>query len=151
MAIANCYYELSSWSDAITYALKAREIFKERKMIFEISWCDLNIANSHAELKDGEQAIFWGRKANDIGVLRKDDEVICKSNYVMARGFELLEKYQDAENLLLRSQELVARSDDWCQISKIEKELINIYRLTGRDADAEAAERRLSTLKEIVE
>ena len=151
MAIANCYYELSSWSDAVTYALKAREIFKERKMVFEISWCDLNIANSHAELKDGEQAIFWGRKANDIGVLRKDDEVICKSNYVMARGFKLLEKYQDAENLLLISQELVARSGDWCQISKIEKELINIYRLTSRDADAEEAERRLCTLKEIVE
>ena len=151
MAIANCYYELSSWSDAVTYALKAREIFKERKMVFEISWCDLNIANSHAELKDGEQAIFWGRKANDIGVLRKDDEVICKSNYVMARGFKLLEKYQDAENLLLISQELVARSGDWCQIGKIEKELINIYRLTSRDADAEEAERRISTLKEIVE
>ena len=151
MAIANCYYELGSWNDAVTHALKAREIFKERKMVFEISWCDLNIANSHAELKDGEQAIFWGHKANDIGVLRKDDEVICKSNYVMARGFKLLEKYQDAENLLLISQELVARSGDWCQISKIEKELINIYRLTGRDADAEEAERRLSTLKEIVE
>lgn len=151
MAIANCYYELSSWSDAVTYALKAREIFKERKMVFEISWCDLNIANSHAELKDGEQAIFWGRKANDIGVLRKDDEVICKSNYVMARGFKLLGKYQDAENLLLISQELVARSGDWCQIGKIEKELINIYRLTSRDADAEEAERRISTLKEIVE
>ena len=151
MAIANCYYELGSWSDAVTYALKAREIFKEQKMVFDIGWCDLNIANSHAELNDGEQAIFWGRKANDIGVLRKDDEIICKSNYVMARGFKLLEKYQDAENLLLISQDLVAKSGDWCQISKIEKELIKIYRLTSRDADAEEAERRLSTLKEIVE
>lgn len=151
MAIANCYYEMNSWSEAITYALKAREIFKERKMVFEISWCDLNIANSHAELKDGEQTIFWGRKANDIGILRKDDEIICKSNYVMARGFKLLEKYQDAENLLLISQELVARSGDWCQISKIEKELIEIYRLTSRYADADEVERRLSTLKEIVE
>jgi len=151
IAIANCYHELSNWSETITYALKAREIFKERKMVVEISWCDLNIADSHAELHDGEQAIFWGRKANDIGVLRKDDEVICKSNYVMARGYKLLEKYQDAENLLLVAQELVARSADWTQITKIEKELSIIYRLTNRDTDAEEVERRLCALTEIVQ
>jgi len=151
IAIANCYHELSNWSETITYALKAREIFKERKMVVEISWCDLNIADSHAELHDGEQAIFWGRKANDIGVLRKDDEVICKSNYVMARGYKLLEKYQDAENLLLVAQELVAKSADWTQITKIEKELSIIYRLTNRDTDAEEVERRLCALTEIVQ
>jgi tetratricopeptide (TPR) repeat protein len=151
IAIANCYHELGNWSETITYALKAREIFKERKMVVEISWCDLNIADSHAELHDGEQAIFWGRKANDIGVLRKDDEVICKSNYVMARGYKLLEKYQDAENLLLVAQELVARSADWTQITKIEKELSIIYRLTNRDTDAEEVERRLCALTEIVQ
>ena len=151
IAIANCYHELGNWSETITYALKAREIFKERKMVVEISWCDLNIADSHAELHDGEQAIFWGRKANDIGVLRKDDEVICKSNYVMARGYKLLEKYQDAENLLLVARELVARSADWTQITKIEKELSIIYRLTNRDTDAEEVERRLCALTEIVQ
>ena len=151
IAIANCYHELGNWIETITYALKAREIFKERKMVVEISWCDLNIADSHAELHDGEQAIFWGRKANDIGVLRKDDEVICKSNYVMARGYKLLEKYQDAENLLLVAQELVARSADWTQITKIEKELSIIYRLTNRDTDAEEVERRLCALTEIVQ
>ncbi len=151
IAIANCYHELGNWSETITYALKAREIFKERKMVVEISWCDLNIADSHAELHDGEQAIFWGRKANDIGVLRKDDEVICKSNYVMARGYKLLEKYQDAENLLLVAQELVARSADWTQITKIEKELSIIYRLTNRDTDADEVERRLCALTEIVQ
>ena len=151
IAIANCYHELGNWIETITYALKAREIFKERKMVVEISWCDLNIADSHAELHDGEQAIFWGRKANDIGVLRKDDEVICKSNFVMARGYKLLEKYQDAENLLLVAQELVARSADWTQITKIEKELSIIYRLTNRDTDAEEVERRLCALTEIVQ
>jgi len=151
IAIANCYHELGNWIETITYALKAREIFKERKMVVEISWCDLNIADSHAELHDGEQAIFWGRKANDIGVLRKDDEVICKSNYVMARGYKLLEKYQDAENLLLVAQELVAKSADWTQITKIEKELSIIYRLTNRDTDAEEVERRLCALTEIVQ
>jgi hypothetical protein len=151
IAIANCYYELGNWSETITYALKAREIFKEQKMVFEISWCDLNIADAHAELQDGEQAIFWGRKANDIGVLRKDNEVICKSNYAMARGFKILEKFHDAENLLLAAQDLVAKSGDWKQINRIEKELISLYRLTNRKSEANEAERRLSTLTEIVD
>jgi tetratricopeptide (TPR) repeat protein len=151
IAIANCYYELGNWSETITYALKAREIFKEQKLIFEISWCDLSIADAHAELQDGEQAIFWGRKANDLGVLRKDHEVICKSNYAMARGFKILEKYHDAEYLLLAAQELVAKSGDWKQINRIENELISLYRLTNRDTEADEAERRLSTLTEIVD
>jgi tetratricopeptide (TPR) repeat protein len=150
-AIANCYHELGSWSEVITYALKAREIFKEQKMVFEISWCDLNIADAHAELKDGEQAIFWGRKANDIATLRKDNEMICKSSFVMAKGYKVLEKYQDAENLLLAAQDLVAKSGDWPQITKIERELISIYRLTERNTEADEAERRLSTLTEVVE
>jgi tetratricopeptide (TPR) repeat protein len=149
-AIANCYHELGSWSEVITYGLKAREVFKEQKMVFEISWCDLNIADAHAELKDGEQAIFWGRKANDIATLRKDNEMICKSSFVMAKGYKVLEKYQDAENLLLAAQDLVAKSGDWPQITKIEKELISIYRLTERNTEADEAERRLSTLTEVV-
>jgi len=148
-SIAHCYHELGNWSEVITYALKAREIFKEQKMIFEISWCDLNIADSHAELGDGEQAIFWGRKANDIATLRKDNEMICKSSFVMAKGYKVLGKYQDAENLLLAAQDLVAKSNDWPQITKIERELISIYRLTERSTEADEAERRLSTLTEV--
>ena len=150
-SVAHCYHELGSWSEVITYGLKAREIYKEQKMVFEISWCDLNIADAHAELKDGEQAIFWGRKANDIATLRKDNEMICKSSFVMAKGYKVLEKYQDAENLLLAAQDLVAKSGDWPQITKIEKELISIYRLTERNTEADEAERRLSTLTEVVE
>ena len=145
-SICHCYHELGNWSEVITYGLKAREIFKEEKRIFEISWCDLNIADAHAELGDGEQAIFWGRKANDIATLRKDNEMICKSNFVMAKGYKVLEKYQDAENLLLAAQDLVAKSNDWTQITKIERELISIYRLTERSTEADEAERRLSTL-----
>jgi len=150
-SICHCYHELGNWSEVITYGLKAREIFKEEKMIFEISWCDLNIADAHAELGDGEQAIFWGRKANDIATLRKDNEMICKSNFVMAKGYKILEKYQDAENLLLAAQDLVAKSSDWPQITKIERELISIYRLTERNTEADEAERRLSTLTEVVQ
>ena len=79
-----------------------------------------------------------------------DNEMICKSNFVMAKGHKVLEKYQDAENLLLAAQELVAKSSDWPQITKIERELISIYRLTERSAEADEAERRLSTLTEVV-
>jgi tetratricopeptide (TPR) repeat protein len=150
-SIAHCYHELGNWQEVITFALRARYIFKLEKMIFEISWCDLNIADSHAELGDGETAILWGRRTNDIATLRKDNEMICKSNFVMAKGYKVLEKYQDAENLLLAAQDLVAKSNDWPQVTKIERELISIYRLTERSTEADEAERRLSTLTEVVE
>jgi hypothetical protein len=69
----------------------------------------------------------------------------------MARGFKILEKYNDAEYLLLAAQDLVAKSGDWKQINRIETELISLYRLTNRDTEADEAERRLSTLTEIVD
>ncbi len=148
---AHCLSELGRWEEVIKMALRAREIFKAEKMVFEISWCDLNIALAHAELGDGVAAIEWGQRANDVGTLRKDNEMICKSTYVMARGHIALTQYGDAEKKLLRAQEIVAGSGDWNQVTKIEKALIEVYRATGRDDDAAEAERRLGTLREIVE
>jgi tetratricopeptide (TPR) repeat protein len=150
-AVAHCYHELGEWQKAIDNALRAREIFKIEKMIFEISWCDLNIGDSHAELGDGQEAINWGQRANDVGTLRKDNEVICKSNYIMARGHIVLEQYEKAENLLLAAQALVAPSNDWAQVVKIEKALIEVYRATDRISEADEAERRLNTVLELVE
>ncbi len=150
-AVAHCYHELGEWQKAIDNALRAREIFKIEKMIFEISWCDLNIGDSHAELGDGQEAINWGQRANDVGTLRKDNEVICKSNFIMARGHIVLEQYEKAENLLLAAQALVAPSNDWAQVVKIEKALIEVYRATDRISEADEAERRLNTVLELVE
>jgi len=128
-----------------------REFFKAEKMVFEVSWCDLNIALAHAELGDGQAALEWGKRANDIGTLRKDNEMLCKSNYAMARGNILLKQYAEAESMLLVAQDLVARSNDYTQVEKIEKALIEVYRATERDGEADEVERRLGTLKEIVE
>jgi len=150
-SIAHCHHQLGNWQEVITFALRARDIFKLEKMVFEISWCDLNIADSHAELGDGEAAILWGRRANDIGTLRKDNEMMCKSSYVMARGHIVLGQFEDAERLLNEAQGIVAGSNDWTQVEKVEKALISVYRSTGRDTEADEAERRLGTLQEIVE
>ena len=77
--------------------------------------------------------------------------MICKSNYVMARGFIALERFGDAESKLMTAQDIVAGSGDWSQITKIEKSLIEVYRAVGRHDEANEAERRLGTLLEIVE
>jgi len=148
---AHCLHEMERWDEVISMALRAREIFKAEKMVFEISWCDLNMASAHAHLGDGLKAIEWGQRANDIGALRKDQEMICKSNYVMALGHIALEHFGDAESKLMTAQEIVAGSGDWEQITKIEKALIRVYRAVGRHDEANEAERRLGTLQEIVE
>ena len=58
---------------------------------------------------------------------------------------------KSAAELRHRLKELVAKSSDWPQITKIERELISIYRLTERSTEADEAERRLSTLTEVVQ
>jgi tetratricopeptide (TPR) repeat protein len=150
-AASGCLLELSRWQEALEMTLKVREFFKAEKMVFEVSWCDLNIALAHAELEDGQAALEWGKRANDIGTLRKDNEMLCKSNYAMARANILLKQYAEAESMLLVAQDLVARSNDYTQVEKIEKALIEVYRATERDGVADEVERRLGTLKEIVE
>jgi tetratricopeptide (TPR) repeat protein len=149
--VAHCFHELGRWSSVIETAHQAREIFKVKKLIHEISWCDLNIADAHAELGEGLAAIEWGRRAHDIGTLRKDNEVICKASYVIAQGHLNLEQYQEAEKYLSEAQDLVAKSNDWPQIQKVEKALIRVYRSTGRESEANEAERRLGTLQEVAE
>ena len=148
---AHCLHEMERWDEVISMAHRAREIFKRRKMVFEISWCDLNIASAHAHLGDGLMAIEWGQRANDIGTLRKDHEMICKSSYAMALGHMALEQYGDAESKLMAAKDIVAGSGDWDQVTKIEKALIEVYRALGRHDEANEAERRLGTLQEIVE
>ena len=151
LSVAHCYSELQDWERVIDIALRAREVFKSEKLVAEISWCDLNLADAHASLGDGESAIAWGQRANDVATLRSDNEVICKSNYVMARGHIVNKNYEEAERLLLAAKELVARSGDWVQVRKIERTLIEVYRSTSRDGEADEAERRLETLNEIIE
>lgn len=148
---AHCHHELSQWHEVITTAHRAREIFKRQRMVFEVSWCDLNIADAHAELGDGEAAIEWGQRANDIGTLRKDNEMICKSSYVLARGHILVRDFEKAEERLSQAQYLVSGSNDWKMLSKIERALIEVFRATGRHDEANESERRLGTLTEITE
>ena len=150
-SVAHCYHKLGKWEEVIEYALKARELFKKEKMVFEISWCDLNIADAHAELGDNFAAIEWGQRAYDIGTLRKDHETICKAGYVIAKGYIALGQFPEAERKLTEAQELVAQSGDWEHVEKVENALIEVYRSTGRSAEAIEAKKRLETLKEIVE
>ena len=151
LSMAHCYSELGEWQKVIDTSLRAREMFKGERLIAEISWCDLNLGDAYASLGDSESAITWGQRANDVAMLRRDNEVICKSNYVMARGHMVSKNYQEAENLLEGAKDLVARSGDWVQVRKIEKALIELYRATERENEALEAERRLETLKEILD
>jgi hypothetical protein len=70
---------------------------------------------------------------------------------VIAQGHLNLEQYQEAEKYLSEAQDLVAKSNDWPQIQKVEKALIRVYRSTGRESEANEAERRLGTLQEVAE
>ena len=84
-------------------------------------------------------------------LIRKVNDINCKSHGVMARGHLALEDYDRAEGRLLQAQELVAPSNDWKQVTKIERALIQLYRATGKEEVAVEAERRLATLLEVVE
>lgn len=151
LQVANCHYQMGAWSESISTALKARSIFKVLKMIGELSWCDLNIAKAHIEMNEGEHAMAWSQRALDIGTLRKDNEMICKASYALAKGHMITSNLAKAENLLLEAQDIVSNSGDWSQLIQIEEALISIYLETNRESQASEAKRRLSTLKEAVQ
>ena len=150
-SVANCYSKLRKWSEVIDHAFKARANFKYEKLVDEVAWCDVLIADAYAELGNTEFALDIGRRAFDLGELRGLLAVKCSVALAMGKALVIKEKFDEAEERFGQAREIASGSNDWETIAKIEKEFINLYLVQGKVEAAENIERRLKSLQEIVE
>ncbi|MEY3736510.1 MAG: hypothetical protein RLZZ251_226 [Actinomycetota bacterium] len=151
LAVTFCYAKLGQWSEVIEHAAKARESFKKEKLVDEVAWCDMHVANAYAELGNVDFALDIGRRAYEIGDLRNNLALKCHSSLALGKAFVVQAKFEESERKLEEARHIASSSDDWETIVRIEKEFINLYLVQGKVSAAEDVERRLKSLQEIVE
>ena len=149
-AISQCYAKLAKWPESLEHASKARESFKIKKLVDEVAWCDVLIANSYAESGNAELALDIGQRAYDLGDLRRNLALKCQAVTVMGKAYVITKNFEGAEARFGEAREIASGSNDWETIVKIEREFINLYLVQGNIIAAKEVERKLKSLQEVV-
>lgn len=151
LAISVCYTKMSKWHEVLDHASKARASFKAEKLVDEVAWCDLQIANAYLELGNSEFASDIGQRSYDIGELRGHLAIKCSAALLLGKIEVIKGQFDAADSRFEEARSIASGSNDWETIIKIEKEFINLYLVQGKVSAAEDVERRLNSLREIVD
>lgn len=150
LAISFCFAKMSKWHEVIEHAMRARESFKLEKMVDEVAWCDVQVANAYAELGNTAFAIDIGQRAYHLAELRNHLAIKCNASLVIGKAQVISSQFEEAEKRLQEAREIVSGSNDWETMMKVEQEWINLCLAQGKTEAAEEAERRLKSLQEVV-
>jgi tetratricopeptide (TPR) repeat protein len=145
--------ELKNYSEAIICFNEARAAFKAEKEVLHVARCDQKIASCYVELGDGEAALEAARKAIDVFDTAHDHRRETFALFEYAKAEILLGKLEDGLSTLDTVLQITADDDskDFEFIIDIESRMANVMRLLGRIPEAEEIERRLETVREILE
>ena len=143
---------LDEFPEAILRYKRARDIFKELKMVVEVGMCDENISEAYIELNDGEHGLEAAKRALDVARTADLQTRIMWSSYNVGKAYLLLKDFEQAERNLATAHFLAQSNEriDFKFLVGVEEEEANLMRLTNRIEAAEAIERRLTTIREIL-
>lgn len=146
------YGHLDNFPEAILKYKQARDIFKELKMVVDVGMCDENISEAYAELGNGELALEAAKRALDVARTSDMQVRIMWSSYNVGKAYLLLADFEQAESNLAHAHYLAQSNEriDFKFLVGVEEEEANLMRLTNRVEAAEAIERRLTTIREIL-
>ena len=147
-AIGYCYLSLGEWIECINYTRQAREAFVNSGQYESASNCDAQMALAYVELGDSEIARALAIRSLAIAEIRGRDEFRSLNLLTLGIASAQLENFEEAEQYLLDAKEIAAGGDDWSIIEKIQRELYNIYIVTGKQHLANKIEQNLTALKE---
>ena len=146
------YGHLDNFPEAILKYKQARDIFKELKMVVEVGMCDENISEAYVELGNGELALEAAKRALDVARTSDMQVRIMWSSYNVGKAYLLLADFEQAESNLAHAHYLAQSNEriDFKFLVGVEEEEAKLMRLTNRIEAAEAIERRLTTIREIL-
>jgi len=146
------YGHLDRHTEAILKYKQARDIFKELKMVVEVGMCDECISEAHVELGNGELALEAAKNALDVARTADNQVRIMWSSFHLGQAQVLLKDYEQAESSLTTARYLAQAAEqiNFKFLVFVEEEEANLMRLTNRIEAAEAIERRLTTIREIL-
>ncbi len=146
------YGNLDKHPEAILKYQQARGIFKELKMVVDVGNCDECIAEAFVELGNGELAIEAAKSALDVARTADNQVRIMWSSFHLGQAQILLKDYEQAEGSLSTARYLAQAAEqiNFQFLIYVEEEEAKLMRLTNRVEAAEAIERRLTTIREIL-
>jgi len=146
--IGFCYLSQRNWLESIKHLEQARKIFANAKSYDEASWCDAQLAQAYVQIGNAEIARDLAQRSLAFGELRNANSLKCMNLYTLGIAETVLENFEAAEKQLLAAKEICADSTDWTMIERVERELLNLYTVTGKNSLAAKAEQNLLALQE---
>lgn len=146
--IGHCYMNLKNWVECIRHSERAREAFIAGRLYDEVSWCDAQLALAYAQLENAEIAKDLAERSLAFGELRNNLALKCLNLLTLGIAATTVEEFTQAEEHLLEAREIAAGSTDWEMIERIEKELMNLYVVTGQRKRAKEIDNTLVALRE---
>ena len=150
------YSNMQKFPDALAAFQTARAKFVEIKMVANVARCDRWLADTYAELGDGNLAYEHARKSLNVAELMQERMPIMFSQYVIGKALRVRgELLDDASDYLERSynRAIAVESDemDWEFILKIQRERITLLRMLDRNPEADEFEAQIQTITEVIE
>ena len=144
--------KLGSHQDAIDNYLSARSLCKEAKNPEFVGWCDNYLALSYMALNNGPEARFHAHHYFNYTKVAEDLGMEGYARYRLGRAHLLCDEYEDAEEHLLRSLEILTLDEDkdWEDIVAANKELAKALTALGREDEAQKRLDRIKTIEETI-
>ena len=144
--------KLGSHQDAIDNYLSARSLCKEAKNPEFVGWCDNYLALSYMALNNGPEARFHALHYFNYTKVAEDLGMEGYARYRLGRAHLLCDEYEDAEEHLLRSLEILTLDEDkdWEDIVAANKELAKALTALGREDEAQKRLDRIKTIEETI-
>lgn len=144
--------KLGSHQDAIDNYLSARSLCKEAKNPEFVGWCDNYLALSYMALNNGPEARFHAQHYFNYTKVAEDLGMEGYARYRLGRAHLLCDEYEDAEEHLLRSLEILTLDEDkdWEDIVAANKELAKALIALGREDEAQKRLDRIKTIEETI-
>lgn len=144
--------KLGSHQDALDNYLSARSLCKEAKNPEFVGWCDNYLALSYMALNNGPEARFHAQHYFNYTKVAEDLGMEGYARYRLGRAHLLCDEYEDAEEHLLRSLEILTLDEDkdWEDIVAANKELAKALTALGRKDEAQKRLDRIKTIEETI-
>jgi tetratricopeptide (TPR) repeat protein len=145
--------ELKNYNEAIICFTEARKMFKSEKEVIHVARCDQKIASCYIEIGDGEKAQEAARKAIDVFETAHDHRRETFALFEYGKAEILLNKLEDGLATLDNVLQIVADDEpkDFEFIMDIESRMSAVMRQLGRMEEADEVDRRLASVREVMD
>ena len=145
-----CYFHLKKYEPAIAVLIQARDIFRRRRELYEVSWVYRYLAETYIAAGQPEAGLQNAENCYAIAQLKKDNQYLCKAALARAKANMALGNLDQVSGDLGEADYLASCSNDWDLMLEIQSGYLILYRNQNQFQEANKVESRIATIREIL-